>query len=139
MMMYFYDPKWADILPYYDTLPLTIPLELYKDGFLGMNMHYLPRAPRARLLDFLYDLYQDKHLHENRKLQIGYHMLKNNARQAYYKPTIHRYLYKHLRSRMYLIDPKEWDVMLMLPTERFVKSTKQRVWRDSMNKIGMWK
>jgi len=40
--MFFYDPKFKKTLPYYDTFPLVLPLERYDDGFLGINLHYLP-------------------------------------------------------------------------------------------------
>ena len=49
--MFFYDPKFKKKLPYYDTFPLVLPLETYNDGFLGINMHYLPIPLRVRLLD----------------------------------------------------------------------------------------
>ena len=49
--MFVYSPKGRNKLPYYDTFPLVLPLKRYKDGFLGLNFHYLPYAMRARLLD----------------------------------------------------------------------------------------
>ena len=49
--MFFYDPKFKKTLPYYDTFPLVLPLETYNDGFLGINMHYLPIPLRVNLLD----------------------------------------------------------------------------------------
>ena len=51
--MFIYDPKLKNKLPYYDTFPLVLPLERYRDGFLGINFHYLPYALRARLLSRL--------------------------------------------------------------------------------------
>ena len=49
--MFIYSPKFAKTLPYYDTFPLVMPLELAEGGFYGLNFHYLPYALRARLLD----------------------------------------------------------------------------------------
>ena len=40
--MFVYAPKFARKLPYYDTFPLVLPIESYSDGFLGINLHYLP-------------------------------------------------------------------------------------------------
>ena len=45
--MFIYDPKLKNKLPYYDTFPLVLPIERYRDGFLGINFHYLPYALRA--------------------------------------------------------------------------------------------
>src|SRR5882672_6183900 len=47
LVMYSYDPKWKDVLPYYDRYPVVIPIELKPDRMLGLNLHYLP--PRVRL------------------------------------------------------------------------------------------
>ena len=42
LYFFYYDPKTKDSLPYYDTFPLVLALERYNDGFLGLNLHYLP-------------------------------------------------------------------------------------------------
>ena len=57
--MFMYDPKFKKTLPYYDTFPLVLPLEKYDDGFLGINLHYLPIPLRIRLLDRLVDFSND--------------------------------------------------------------------------------
>ena len=57
--MFIYDPKFKKTLPYYDTFPLVLPLEKYNDGFLGINLHYLPIPLRIRLLDKLVDFSND--------------------------------------------------------------------------------
>ena len=56
MFMFFYDPKNKQTLPYYDRFPLVFPIELYSDGFLGINLHYLPQKYRANLMDALYSI-----------------------------------------------------------------------------------
>ena len=57
--MFFYDPKFKKTLPYYDRFPLVLPIERYSDGFLGINLHYLPIPLRIRLLDELMDYSTD--------------------------------------------------------------------------------
>ena len=56
MYMYFYDPKHKQTLPYYDRFPLTIMIEPRKNGFLGLNLHYLRPDIRAKFLDELMKL-----------------------------------------------------------------------------------
>ncbi len=75
--MYFayYDPKHKEKLPYYDTFPIIIPIQRYKDGFLSMNLHYLPPILRARLLDSLYDTVNNDKLDETTKMMISYKIL----------------------------------------------------------------
>ena len=50
-LMFKYSPKHASTLPYYDILPMPILLAKYPDGFLGLNLHYLPWAKRLQLAD----------------------------------------------------------------------------------------
>jgi len=50
LMFFIYDPKTKDKLPYWDRFPLVIPINLYPDGFLGLNLHYLPYYQRQLLL-----------------------------------------------------------------------------------------
>ena len=53
MSMFFYDPKFKQRLPYYDTFPLVLPLEPMKGGFIGLNFHYLPYGVRFAFLQQL--------------------------------------------------------------------------------------
>jgi len=137
MVMYYYDPKTKDQLPYFDRFPLVIPISFHRNGWTGLNLHYLPHRLRADLLDALYEIYNNKHLDESRRLNISYRTLQNTMRIRFYQPTIKRYLTNHLRSKIYVVDPQEWDLTLLLPTERFVGKSKQGVWNDSRKKLGL--
>jgi len=144
LIMYFYDPLPLSkkTMSAYDRFPLVIPLQLQQStkhgpGFLGMNLHYLPPKLRVAVLDDLYTIYNNKHLNEKRKIRMSYQRLKREMNNKYYKPTIHMYLFKNLKSRIYMVDPKEWDLTILLPTERFEKQSRSIVWRESKRKIGM--
>jgi hypothetical protein len=50
---FFYDPKTKADLPYYDRFPMVLVLERYQDGFLGLNLHYLPYKYRVVFLSKL--------------------------------------------------------------------------------------
>lgn len=137
LIMYFYDPKTKDKLPYYDRFPLVIPIEFYPDGFLGLNLHYLPQAHRARLMDVLYNtIYTDKYLNEKKIIVISYKIMKNVAKTRLFEPCIKRYLYGHVRSKFLILDPNDWQTALFLPTERFEKQNMSVVHADSLAKIG---
>jgi hypothetical protein len=131
MYMFWYDAKLKDELPYWDRLPLIFPLEIYKDGFLGINLHYLSPIARARLMDALYSTMNNEKLDDSTHLQIRYQVLKSASRFRGFQPCIKRYLTNHVRSQFINIRPDEWDMALMMPTERFVKSNKQNVWSQS--------
>lgn len=134
MLMFFYDAKLKDELPYWDQYPLIYPIEIYDDGFLGINLHYLPPKLRARLMDALYTTAITKK-DKIQRLKITYKILKAASRFSAFKPTVHRYLSKHLKSRFFFVDPGEWDMALLLPTQRFVGATDAKVWQDSRNKL----
>lgn len=130
MKLFFYDPKLKEVLPYYDRFPLIFPIGPAKGGFLGINMHYLDPLLRARLMDALYDTIKTEK-DETKRLQINYGILKGAAKFKAFKPCIKHYLYAHVRSKYYTVPFAEWEMMLFLPTERFEKAGKSRVWRDS--------
>ena len=136
LCMFFYDPKLKQKLPYYDRFPLVIPIQLYNDGFLGLNLHYIPPNYRAVLMDTLYNsVYRNKHLDEKKRIMISYQIVIGAARNRYYVPCVKRYLYTHQRSKFFLIEPKDWNFALFLPTERFAKASKKRVFQESLQKI----
>lgn len=134
MIMFVYDPKTKAKLPYYDTFPLVFPIKLYEDGWLGINLHYLPPNARAVLMGNLYNtLTSGKD--DTKKLAISYELLKSASRYQLFQPCIKRYLYSHVRSKFLFVDPKEWDAALMLPTAQFQKASETKVWQDSMESI----
>ena len=131
---FFYDPKWKEELPYYDTFPLVFPIELYSDGFLGINLHYLPPYFRAKLMDALYTT-AEKSGSLIEKLSISYKILANASRFKYFKPCIKRYLTSHMRSMPLEINVKYWDMALMMPTARFKKMSMEDVHIESLKKV----
>lgn len=135
MYMFAYDPKHKGTLPYYDTFPLVFPIELYGDGFLGINMHYLPPYFRAKLMDALYTTATDKNNSPSTRLNISYKILASAAKFKYFQPTIHRYLWSQCRSHMINVEPKFWDMALMLPSARFQKVPMEKVQQESLSKV----
>lgn len=135
MYMFFYDPKTKKDMPYYDRFPLVFKIKDIDGGFLGLNLHYLPPVLRARLMDALYGLATNTRYDENTRLRLTYDRLNAARRFKWFKPTVKKYLFSHVRSRYILVDSVEWDMALFLPTERFIKAPKQTVWRESRRKI----
>jgi len=131
MYLFYYDPKHKDTLPYYDRFPLIFPIAKTKDGFLGINMHYLPYQYRAVLMDALYDIVNNDKMDETTKVKLSYGILNGAARYRFFKPCIKRYLTKHVRSRFAYVHPSEWDIALFLPMSKWEKASQQKVWSDS--------
>lgn len=135
MYFYFYNPKTAKDLPYYDTFPLVIPIEMYPDGFLGLNLHYLHPKYRLILLDKLSDTLTNSRYDERTRFRLSYDMLKSMSALTEAQPCIKRYLFNHIESRFLEIDANEWDIAALLPTEQFVKKSSVHVWAESKKRF----
>lgn len=121
MYLFVYDPKHKDKLPVYDTHPLVFPIEYYPDGFLGINLHYLPPLARIALLKNLDDLKNNNKYDETTKLNISYRILKAYSNRFFgIDNCIKRYLYSHVRSRFNYVEPADWQKVAMLPLQRWV-------------------
>lgn len=134
--MFYYDAKHKETLPFWDRFPLVFPFSKVDDGFLGINLHYLPHIYRAKLMDALYETTTTKSLTPNTKLDLSYKILSSASKFEYFKPCVKRYLRSQFRSRFLYIQPDEWDIALFLPLERFQGATKQKVWAESKKLIG---
>lgn len=129
MMFFRYDPKWKDVLPYYDEFPLIFPIEIYNDGFLGLNFHYLPIRDRLVLLQALSSALNNKKYDHTTRLKLSWGVVKKASQLAPF--CVKRYLSSHVRSRFIGVEPYEWEVALWLPVEQFQKAPTSRVWRDA--------
>ena len=135
--MYFfaYDPKGKNELDYYDKFPLVIPLESYSDGFLGLNLHYLPMRYRIYFMRKLMPRAILNDDNEIMRLRISYEMLDASRRYKEFRPCVKRYLYSHIRSRILAVEPEEWDVAMYLPVQQFKKATAAKIWKESVEEI----
>ena len=134
-MYYFsYEPKTAKYLPYYDRFPLVMPLELYNDGILGINFHYLHPIHRGILMDRILDHFEneDDDRRVLNRFRFSYETLESlDSRYKYYRPAVKRYLFSRMKSRMLMLDEEEWKLALFLPVQRFVGAKPAEVWAES--------
>ena len=135
LYFFVYDPKGKAELPYYDRFPLVIPLKRTPDGFIGLNLHYLPLRYRINFLKKLLPLaiYNDED--EIKRLRVTYPILDASSKYKEFRPCIKQYLYSHVKSRILSIEHNEWDIATFLPIHQFKKAKPQEVWQDSVNEI----
>ena len=69
---FYYDPKTKADLPYYDRFPLVLVLDIQKDGFMGLNLHYLPIRQRIALLDKLMDFAVTDKNNDIQRMHLSY-------------------------------------------------------------------
>ncbi len=124
MIIFSYDPKHKETLPYYDKNPLVIVLDKTLDGWFGVNIHYLPPSIRAQLL---FDIQYNRRNTQQIKM-----MLEKNEMT---KPCLKRYLITQLQSRPLAIPKTEWDIAIQLPFESFEKVAMKNIWKISRSKI----
>ena len=132
---YYYDPKTKDSLPYYDIFPLTLVLERYSDGFLGLNLHYLPLRYRLAFMTKLMDFASYDEANNIQRLRISYDILNASKSLKEFKPCIKRYLTNNIRSKILAIQPNEWDVAAFLPVQDFKKARTNKVWQESLEQL----
>jgi hypothetical protein len=134
MMFYAYDPKTKDSLPFWDDFPIVIILHPKPNGFLGLNLHYLPPSVRATFLNNLVKFVNDPNwaVYNNYKalIEVTYPILKYTKKlKPPMRKCIKHYLYDHIVSKVAFIQSAEWKTVPFFPLERFQGATKQEVWR----------
>lgn len=131
MNMFFYDPKHKDTLPFYDRFPLAIIVGPAEKGFYGLNLHYLPPVLRAKLLDSLMDITNNKKYDETTKFQLSYKVLQGVTKFKFYKPCLKHYLSQNVKSRLARVQAPEWEIATFLPTADWAKSSSTQVYKQS--------
>ena len=132
---FYYDPKGKESLPYYDRFPMVLAIEKYNDGFLGLNLHYLPFNYRMAFLGKLLKFAVQGEPGEIDRLRVTYDILVASKRLKEFRPCIKRYLAGHIQSKILAIQPNEWDIAALLPTEYFSGASKNKVFSDSRKKF----
>jgi hypothetical protein len=123
-------------LAYYDYFPLVLPIERYKDGILGLNLHYLNYRMRAMLFDTL-----TRNFFVERKdplrsiIDVDYDLLEDNAKYQMSYPCVHRYQFKQFRTPLLQVPDTEWTFALFLPVEMFRGASQSTAWLESQKKI----
>jgi len=136
MYFFFYDPKTKEELPFYDKFPLVIPLEKYGDGFLGLNLHYVPPAMRFVIIERLSKKLNNQKMDETTRMRVSYDYLSSLKNFSLFQPCIKRYLYSHIRSRFLFIEPNEWYFSCLLPFEMFRKQSKKKIYSQIGTPVG---
>ena len=142
MYAFYYDPKNKETLPYYDTYPLVVIIELNSKGILGLNLHYLPLEIRQK---FFYGallnrrsnkgFFTDKEMNEETFFKISYEYLRSTRKAKAFRPCIKQYLTSHIRGNIVHIPAPEWEKAVHLPTASWEKAREIEVYRKSVAMI----
>lgn len=127
LYFFYYDPKLKDTLPYYDSFPLVFPYKPAPGGFLGLNLHYLDYQERFALFRNLLKI-NGSILDDRTKMNYQWSNILAMSNVPNAKKCIKHYLTDHVRSRYLKIEPDDWTTCMMLPVEKFVGESKERIW-----------
>ena len=130
MYLFRYQAKWDDILPYWDMWPLIFPFDYAKNGFYGINLHYLAPNDRAALMIRLIKAQGSSgNMNENYKLKLSYDIITKFKPAI---PCIKRYLYGQIQGKgLYGIGGNDWSYAAALPLQKFQKESAKYVWNQS--------
>ena len=130
MYLFQYKAKWDEILPYWDMWPLIFPFDYAKNGFYGINLHYLAPNDRTDLMIRLIKAQGGSgNLTERYRLKLSYDII-TKFKPA--KPCIKRYLFGQVRGTgMYGIGGEDWSYAAALPLQKFQKQSAKYVWNQS--------
>jgi len=130
MYLFQYSAKWKDILPYWDMWPLIFPFDYAKDGFYGINLHYLaPNHRTALMIRLIKAQGSAGDMNENFKLKLNYDIITKFKPAI---PCIKRYLFSHVQGKgLYGISGEDWSYAAALPLQKFQKASASTVWKWS--------
>lgn len=131
LYLFSYEALHKDTLPYFDRFPLVFPFRKTPDGFIGLNMHYLPYYWRVKLLERLLEFSTNPNLDSKTRLRYSWSTINGVSKFKIAEPCVKRYLSSQMKSTFIKIKPEDWHTAMMLPVERFVGANKNIVWEDS--------
>lgn len=132
LYMFLYDAKTKDKLPYWDRFPLVFPFKKTENGFIGLNMHYLPYQGRIQLLDRLMDFANNKRMDQTTRLNYSWRLIDGVSKFRLARPCVKRYLADHVRSSLRQVNSSDWATAMLLPVEQFTGASKYAAWADSL-------
>jgi hypothetical protein len=105
-----------------------MPLQRYNDGFLGMNLHYLPPRIGPGFMDKLmnFAIYDDND--EIKRVRVTYEILSASKRFREFSPCLKRYSYTNIASKILKVQSQEWETAVFLPVQQFQKAKVSKVW-----------
>tara|TARA_Y100000389_G_scaffold151122_1_gene150812 strand:+ start:421 stop:930 length:510 start_codon:yes stop_codon:yes gene_type:complete len=115
------DPKTRDRLDHWDTTPIILFLGPAKNGFYGLNFHYLSPGERAAFLNELQD-------NESQNVKINVNAIQNLTKSPMFKRSIKHYIgfrAKGIREIPPGKDFENWINILRMSTGNFTSDRRR--------------
>lgn len=119
----------------YDLFPLVIITDVHRDGFEGINIHFLSKRWRKELFEAIEQSLPKRISGDPSLTRLGatYARLDGARKFKFFRPCYRRYVKGGFRKRPILIPSEFWNVMVDLDLALFVNGNKQYVRRKSYN------
>ena len=137
--MYFF--RYEPVAGYkhnYDAFPLVFMLYEDPDNFSGINFHYLSPKLRAILLGHMFTFFTDQNFSNRTRLFARKFMqvIQTNKRFRHAKAIFKNYRPENIQSKIIQVHPLDWELAIMVPTERFKTPTggriaSKKIWRET--------
>ena len=136
--MYFFRYRPEQPRDMYDEFPLIFLLSEEPDTFDGINFHYLSPKLRAILLGKML-MYLNNQDYSNRTKLFARKfrsMIQTNKRFKHAKVIYKRYSIEEVQSKIIQVHPLDWELAIMVPTERFKttsggRTMSKKIWINS--------
>ena len=131
------DERFLNSSKAYDVFPLVIVTKVRKDGFEGLNLHYISQKWRRQLFDAIEtSMPMRKSANKSMtRLGISYERLDGPRKFKFFRPCYRRYVVEGLRKRPIQIPMEFWDVLIDVDLALFVKGRKMAIRRSSYNSL----
>lgn len=134
--MYFFRYEAEPTVPIYDAWPLIFMIR--KKGMLieGINFHYMGIERRNKLLNEMKPFFNTDLIESDTRLLVRRFrqllLVSRKLRDA--KVGLHRYKINNIRSKIILVDPRNWASAIKEPVQKFISSS-----GGKKNARGIWK
>ena len=125
----------------YDEFPLLFLLYEDQNNFSGINFHYLSPKLRAILLGRMYMYFNNKDFSNRTKLfaRKFREVIETNRKFRHAKVIYRQYRPDQIQSKVIQVHPLDWDLAIMVPTERFKtpgggRTAAKKIWYQSVKR-----
>ena len=137
--MYFYKYLAEPTNILFDRFPLIFMIRKKGMLFEGINFHYIPVKWRMPLFEDMKIFFDSDEIEDDTRLRVKAfrNLIMTNRKYRFAKIALHRYRKNHIRSKMIMIPPTEWQKAILQPAEKFVTGNLQKlstrmIYRESL-------
>lgn len=127
--MYFYKYLAEPTNILFDRFPLIFMIRKKGLLFEGINFHYIPVKWRMPLFEDMKTFFDSDEIQDDTRLRVRAfrNLIMTNRKYRFAKIALHRYKKNHIRSKILMIPPSEWEHAILQPAEMFVTGNLQKL------------